>query len=56
MENLSERPRVEPKCGTHTSSAIKTHLIIGHRSTHDFLHLEDFRHSNVEFRLELEFN
>ncbi len=56
MTNLSVRPRVGPKCGTHTSSAIQTHLIIEYRSMHDSLHLEDFRHSAVEFCLELEFN
>ncbi len=53
-KNLSVRPRVGPKCGTHTSSAIQIHLITGYRSTHDFLHLEDFRNSDVEFCLEWE--
>jgi len=47
---------VWPKYGTHTSSAIQTHLIIGCRSTHDFLHLEDFRHGDADFCLDLEFN
>ncbi len=41
---------------SHIFFCIQTHLIIGYHSTHDFLHLEDFRHSDVEFCLELEFN
>jgi len=55
-KNLSMRPRVRPKCGTHTSSALQTHLIIVYRSKHDSLHLEDFLYSDVDFCLELEFN
>jgi hypothetical protein len=56
-KNLSVRPHVGPKCGTHTfSSAIQTHLITRYRSTHDFRHLEDLGHSDVEFCSELEFN
>ena len=55
-EKLVSVTRVGPKCGTHTSSAVQTHFITGYHSTHDFLHLEDFRHSDVEFCFELEFN
>ncbi len=56
LKSFSVWPRIGPNCGTHTSSAIQTHLIIGYCSTHDFLHLEDFRHSDVEFCLESEFH
>ncbi len=55
-KKFSVRPRVGSKCGIHISSAIQTYIIIGYRLTHDFLHLEDFRHSDVELFLELEFN
>ncbi len=57
LKHLSVRLCMGPKCRTQTSySAIQTHFITGCRSTHDFLHLEDFRNSDVEFCLELEFN
>ncbi len=41
---------------SHIFFCIQTHLIIGYHSTQAFRHLEDFRHSDVEFYLELEFN
>ncbi len=41
---------------SHIFFCIQTHLIIGYHSTQAFLHLEDFRDSDVEFYLELEFN
>jgi hypothetical protein len=42
-KTLSMRFGVRSKCGIHTSfSAVHTHLIIGHHSTYNLLHLKNF--------------